>query len=171
MNAKIALSFVMAVTLLILVLYGYREDDLKITPSYKSSSMHGLHLIHKTGDKIKWELKAEGATMPENEDEIIINSLQLRIYNDYGVNLSAGSGSYKIDDKVLTINSPVEIDIKNARLMTDSLTWDGQNGLIRTDKMITFKGDNFYIEGTGLEVKIKEERVRILKDVKGTFYL
>ncbi|GAB4544906.1 MAG: hypothetical protein Fur0020_14100 [Thermodesulfovibrionia bacterium] len=133
--------------------------------------MHGLRLIHKTGDKVKWELKAKDATMPEGKGEVIINSLELKIYNDYGISLTAGGGTYRIEDRFLTINSPVEIDMKDVRLITDTLTWDGREGLIRTDKMITFKGKNFYIEGTGLEVKINDERLQIFKDVKGTFYL
>lgn len=171
MKAKIILSLIITIILTVLILYGYREEDLRVSPSYKSSSMHGLHLTHKIGDKVKWELRAEDATMPEGEGEIIINSLKLTVYNDYGINLSAGGGSYIIEDKVLKINGPVEINMKDASLLTDTLTWDGRDGVIRTDKVITFKGKNFYIEGTGLEVKIRDERLQILKDVKGTFYL
>jgi LPS export ABC transporter protein LptC len=168
---KIIFFLFIIVILIVLISLGYREDDLRISPSYKSSSMHGLHLTHKARDEIKWELKAQVATFPEGATEIDINSLELNIYGDYRINLTAGSGTYRIDRKTLTINRPVQINIRDATLLTDTLTWDGENGLIKTDEAITFSGKNFRIQGRGLEAEIRYERIRILNDVKGTFYL
>jgi len=171
MKNKIFFSLFIIITLGVLISLGYREDDLRISPSYKSSSMHGLHLTHKASNEIKWELKARNATFPEGGGEIILSSLELRVHDDYGMNLSAGSGTYKIDKKILTIKRPVQINIRDIRLITDTLTWDGEEGLIKTEDDIRFSGKNFYIEGTGLEAEIKYQRIRILKNVKGTFYL
>lgn len=168
---KIAFTLFIIVVLLVLISFGYRDDDVRISPSYRSSSMYGLHLTHKAGDEIKWELRAQDATFPEGAREITINSMELKIYDDYRINLSAASGIYRIDRKILTINMPVEISMKDARLTTDTLTWDGEAGVIMTDEDIIFSGKNFYIEGTGLEAEIRHERIRIRKNVKGTFYL
>ncbi len=171
MKIKIVFSLIIAVILIIVIFLGYREDDLILSTSFKSSSMHGLHLTHKAGDEIKWELRAQDATFPEGANEITINSLQLRIYEDHRINLSAKGGIYRIDRKLLTINRPVEINIEDVKILTDTLTWDGELGLIKTNDDITFSGKNFYIQGRGLEAEIRRERIRILKDVKGTFYL
>ncbi len=68
------------------------------------------------------------------------------------------------------MKKPVEITIEGARLTTDSLTWNGQRGLLVTSAPIQFQDENFLIEGTGLSADVHDQRIRILKDVKGTFY-
>src|SRR3989304_645146 len=48
--------FVVLLTILavgILIVLSYRENGIKTYPSYKTSSMRGLHLTHKDGNKIK----------------------------------------------------------------------------------------------------------------------
>jgi LPS export ABC transporter protein LptC len=168
---RIIFSLFAIVILVVLILTGYREDEVRISPSYKSSSMHGLYLTHKAGNEVKWELKAEDAIFPEGATEITIKSLELQIYDDHRIRLFAGTGTYNIDTKTLTINRPVRINIRDATLLTDRLTWDGQRGLIKTDEEITFSGRNFHIQGRGLEAEIRQERIRILNNVKGIFYL
>jgi len=168
---KIVFPLFTIVTLVVLTLVGYREDDIRISPSFKSSSMHGLCLTHKVGNEVRWELRAEDAVFPEGATEITIKSLKLLIYDDHRIRLSAGSGTYNITTKTLTINKPVRINMRDTTLMTERLIWDGQKGLISTEEEITLRGKNFYIQGKGLEAEIKQERVRILDNVKGVFYL
>ncbi len=65
---------------------------------------------------------------------------------------------------------PVVVDMDGNRLTTDSLTWNSDNGLISTRDAIKFEGKNFLIEGTGLIAKTQNQQVKILDNVKGTFY-
>jgi LPS export ABC transporter protein LptC len=76
-----------------------------------------------------------------------------------------------IDKGDVIINKPVEINIRDAKFTTDTLTWDSKNGLITTDDYIRFSGKKFRIEGKGLTAETKLHKVMILSDVKGIFYL
>jgi len=169
-RSKLFLVLLTALSIGTLVVLSYKENGVKTYPSYKTSSMRGFRLTHKEGDKIRWELISEKATFPEGNKEVILKDLIMRIYQEYEIALRGGSGVYDIQENNLTIHKPVEIDIEEAKLTTDSLTWDGKEGLITTQNNITFAGKNFLIEGTGLTAKIKDQQIRILKDVKGTFY-
>jgi LPS export ABC transporter protein LptC len=171
MKIKFFFFFSLALSLAVLIILGYKETDVTVAPLYKTSSMQGLHITHKTGGRIKWELTAKDANFPSGNKEVIIRSLKLKIYNDPEIYLTGGSGIYKIEGENLTINKPVEINIRDAKFTTDSLTWDSGSELITTKDNIRFTGKNFLIEGEGLVAKTKEQKMKILSNVKGIFYL
>ncbi len=170
MKGKFFVVLSILLALGVLTILGYKEDDINIHPLYQTSIMQGLHLTHKEGDKVKWDLVAKNATFPKGNKEIIINSLELKIHDDPEIYLTGESGTYKIEERVFTINKPIEINIKDAKFRTDSLTWNSKKGLITTEDNIKFSGKNFLIEGTGLVARVKQQKVKILKNVKGTFY-
>lgn len=132
--------------------------------------MEGLHLTHKEGNEVKWELWAQNATFPEGNKRIILKSLELKIHHDPEIYLTGGSGIYKIEGKKLIINKPIELRVKDTRFTTDTLTWHGEEELITTEDNVKFHSKNFLIEGTGLAAKVKQQKIKILKNVKGTFY-
>lgn len=168
-NKVLALVLTVLVTA-ILILISHKENGIKTYPVYKTSSMRGFHVTHKKGNEIKWELASENATFPEGNKSIILRNLLMRIHDTYDIILTGGSGIYQIRDKNLTINKPIEIDIEGDKLTTDSLTWNGEKELITTQDMITFKGKNFSIEGTGLVAKVRNQQIQILDNVTGIFY-
>lgn len=170
MRGKFFLVLLAVLAIGVLVILSSGGDGVKTYPSYKTSSMRGFHLTHKESGKIKWELIAEKATFPEGNKKIILKDLIMRIHHEHEFTVRGGSGIYNIQKKNLTINKPIEIDIEGAKLTTDSLAWNGERRVITTKDSIKFKGKNFLIEGTGLTAKIKDQQIRILKNVKGIFY-
>jgi LPS export ABC transporter protein LptC len=170
MKNKVFLIVLTTLAIGTLVILSYRENGVKTYPSYKTSSMSGFRLTHKENDEIRWELMAEKATFPEGNKEVFLDDLNMRILHDRDIALSGGSGIYNINNKTLVINKPIEIDIEGAILTTDSLLWNGQSRILSTEEHIRFQDKNFLIEGTGLNAVIKDQQIRILKNVKGTFY-
>mgnify|MGYP001573079524 CR=1 FL=1 len=172
MKIKLFVALLVVFVIAVLVVTGYKKSEVKY-PMYKTSSIEGFSLIHKKseeGGKVKWELRAENATFSEGNKEIILKYLTMVIHHDREFILKGGSGVYYIQEKNLTINKPVEIDIEGDKLTTDSLMWSDAKGLVTTNDAIRFKGKKFLIEGTGLTANIQDQRIRILKDVKGVFY-
>ena len=169
MRVKFLLVLLMLVAVVIVV-FSYRDNGRRSHLSYKTSLMRGFRLTHKENNNVKWELTAENATFPESNKEVILKDLTVRIYHDHELALKGGSGVYNLDKKTLIINKPVEIRFEDIDLTTDSLTWDSQGGLLTSDKWIKIKNKNFLIEGTGLTANVKDQKIRILKDVKGIFY-
>lgn len=167
----VALLTVLGVGLLIIL--SYEENGVTTYHLYKTSSIREFSLVHKEheeGSRISWELTAENATFPDGNKEIILEYLKMVIHHEHEFVLTGGSGIYKIQEKSLTIYKPVEIDVEGAKLTTDSLTWNGVEGVITTKDRVRFKGKKFLIEGKGLSAEIEDQKIRILKDVKGVFY-
>lgn len=162
------LSAILAVGILILI--NYNDSTVKIRPSYQTSSMQNLHLTHKEGSSIKWELTADKATLPTGNKKVLLESLALKVNRTPAVFLTGGSGVYEIEAGNVILNDNVEVTIKDAKFVTDSVNYDTKDELITTNDDIKFSGNNFLIRGTGLAAKVKQQQVRIINNVKATFY-
>lgn len=162
------LSFILAISILFILTY--RGQNVNINPSFRESSMKHLHLIHKSGNEIKWELSAKKATIPEDKKRIFLQSPSMRINNSPEIHLTGGDGIYQVEKDIITLSRPVKINIKDAIFETDTLTWDSKVGLISTEDPVQVKGNNYIITGTGLTAQLKQHKVRILNNVKAVFY-
>lgn len=154
----------------ILIILSYHERDVKIRPSYQTSSMKNLHLTHKEEKKVQWELLAENAIFPVGRKEVILESIDLKINHSPEIYLTSDSGIYEVDKGNVMLNKPVEIKIKDAKFTTDTLNWDSTDELISTPDAVTFTGSNFRIEGIGLSARVEQQKVKIEKNVKAIFY-
>lgn len=171
MKAKFFFFFSLVLALGVLAVLGHKDADVTVNPLYKTSSMDGLHITHKEGSIIKWELNAADAVLPSGNEQVIVRSLDLKIYNDPVIHLTGDSGIYNIEGGDLAINGMVKVNIKDLQFTTDSLKWSGKDELLSTIDSVRFTGNKFLIEGKGLSAKIKDQKMKILDNVKGTFYL
>ncbi|MBI4850154.1 MAG: LPS export ABC transporter periplasmic protein LptC [Nitrospirae bacterium] len=149
----------------------YKDQRIKIQPSFHTSTMHDLHLAHRENDEVKWELSATEAVFPIGGEEVFLKSLGLKINQPSGIYLESASAIYEIEGRNVTLNKPVELNMKDAKFTTDSLKWNSVNGLITTEDDVKLIGKNFVIEGTGLSAKTEQQYIRILKNVKAVFNL
>jgi len=132
--------------------------------------MNHLYLKHREGDNVRWELTSDKAILPPGNKEVFLTSLALKINQSPEIYLTSGSGVYDIEQENVLLNQSVELTIKDATFTTDTLNWNSKDDLITTEDVIKFTGSSFLITGTGLAGKAKEQKVRILKDVKAIFY-
>jgi LPS export ABC transporter protein LptC len=163
--------FIFLAIITLLLLSYYKEQGITIQPSYQTSSMQDLHLTHREDDKIKWELLAKEATFSKGEKEIFLKSLGLKINQAPEIYLTSGNGVYETEKGNISLVESVEINIKNTKFMTNTLKWDSKSELLTTEDTVKFSGKNFLIEGTGLAASVKQQKIRILKNVKATFNL
>jgi LPS export ABC transporter protein LptC len=154
----------------ILGVLNYGENDVNIHPSYQTSSMNNPHLTRKDENKISWELFADKATLPEGKKKIHLESMSLRINKSPAIYLTSGTGTYEIESENVTLNEPVELNMEDKKFQTRTLTWNSNNDFITTDTPVKFTGKNFLIEGDGLNAHIKQQKVKITKNVKAIFY-
>ena len=160
-----------ALVLGIFITLNYSGNSLEIKPSYRMSSMHKLHMVNKESNSVKWELSAEKAVFPKGNREILLNSLGLKIKLTPEISLTSGSGIYKVEEGDITLKNPVEMTIKDTIFRTTEMNWNNSKETLTTDNNVEFIGKTFNIVGKGLTAKTKEQKVRILKDVKAVFYL
>ena len=135
------------------------------------SSMNNIHMISKEGNSLKWELSAEKAIFPKGNSEILLNTLGLRIEHTPEIYLTSKSGIYKVENGNMILNSPVELNVKDVKFKTAGIQWNNREETLTTNNDVEFIGQTFNIVGKGLRANTKEQKVRILKDVKAIFYL
>src|SRR4030065_1180736 len=119
MKTKFFFFFSLALALVVLAVVGHKDTDVTVNPLYKTSSMDGLHITHKEGSMMKWELTADDAVLPSGNEQVIVKSLELKIYNDPVIYLTGGSGIYNIEGGDLAINDMVKINIKDVQFTTN----------------------------------------------------
>ena len=154
----------------ILIILSYNNDNVKIRPSYQTSSMDNLHLTHRGEKKVHWELVAQKATFPTGKKEIILKTIGLTINNSPEVYLTSDSGVYEMESGNVLLNKPVEISMEDIKFNTDTLNWNSSDEIISTKDAVKFTGNNFLIEGVGLSAKVTQQKVKIHKNVKAIFY-
>jgi LPS export ABC transporter protein LptC len=154
----------------IIVVFNYSDTDVKIHPSFQTSSMKNLLLIRKDNNEVKWELSADEAIIPEKKENIYLRAVSLKINKSPEVYLTSGTGSYSVENEHITLNNPVELHMQDKKFITHSLTWSSKDELITTRDPVQFTGENFVINGTGLEAQIKQQNVTITNNVKAIFY-
>ncbi len=159
-----------ALVIVFIIILGYREQSIKISPSFKESTMQKLQMTHKKDNKIKWELLAREASFPVDKKEILLQSIGLTINYSPKIYITSKSGTYEIEKENITLNEDVELHTEDAKFTTDTLYWNGKDELITTEDDVKFRGKTFLIEGKGLAAETARQRVRILKDVKAVFY-
>jgi LPS export ABC transporter protein LptC len=133
-----------ALVIVFIIILGYKEQSVKISPSFKTSTMNKLQMTHKEDNKIEWELSAREAFFPADKKEILLHSIGLTI--NYSPNT------------------------KDGKFTADTLKWNSKDKLITTKDDVTFSGKTFFIEGKGLMAETDRQKVRILKNVKAVFY-
>ena len=154
----------------ILIILSYNDNNVKIRPSYQTSSMDNLHLTQRDDKKVHWELLAQNAIFPIDKKEIFLKSIGLTINNSPEIYLTSNSGIYDVDSGNVMLNEPVEIKIKNSTFNTKTLNWNSSDEIISTNDAVKFSGSNFLIEGVGLTASVTQQKVKIQKNVKAIFY-
>ena len=164
------LILIIAISALIFISY-YKEQGVIIQPTYQTSSMQDLHLTHRENDKIKWELTAREAIFPSGKKEIILKILGLKINQSPEIYVTSSNGTYETEKGDIVLNESVEMNIKDAKFTTNTLKWDSTRELLTSDDNVKFSGSDFLIEGTGLSATVTQQKIKILKNVKATFYI
>ena len=162
------LSIILVAAVLFLLFYD--EKDVKILPSYKTSTMKTLKLTHRKGADIKWELSADRATMPVNEKKVYLEYIDVSIKENPEVRITSGSGVYELQAGDITLNKPVKMQTRDGAFTTDTLKWKSEENIVSTESPVLFTGKNFRVSGTGLVAQVDSKKVRISRDVKAVYF-
>jgi LPS export ABC transporter protein LptC len=169
-NYIVILSVLLSVVIVLILSY-YKQEGIKLQPSFQTSSMKNLHLTHREDNHVTWELSAQEAVFPLGAKEILLKSMGIRINRTPEINLTGESGVYEFEKGEVVLGKSVELTIKDTTFTSDTLKWDSAKELITTEDDVRFSGNNFLVEGTGLTASIKQQKVQILKNVKATFHI
>ncbi len=153
-----------------IIMLNYDDRKIELNPSYKTSSMKNVTWIEKEDSRIRWEMTADRATIPMDNKEIFLNNLHLEIQNEPRISIYGKEGHYNIAEKKVTLKDSVKLTTKDSVFITDTLNYDGKADLVSTDSTVRLTGSNLQIDGIGLTAQLKNEIVRIKKNVTAVFY-
>lgn len=148
------------------------RDEKAIVPNLHQkgeSFLEGLRIVHKKSGKKDWIVTAKRADIIENGDRAELSDLEVTV-QDRDIKIYADRGSYDLIGKKLTINGPVTAKDKEYTVTSEDIEFESATGILKTDRQVRIEGKKFTLTGTGLHADNNEHKVRILRDVKATFY-
>jgi LPS export ABC transporter protein LptC len=162
----ISLSLFFALILFI-VIGSEREgpDTIKIKGN---SFIEGLKILHKEDGDAVWTLTAQKADLRESENIADLSDVTVVVPKN-GFRIYADKGVYNLSTQKFTTESAIKAESKDYKITTSLIDYESSSGKIKTDESIKVDGKRFNVVGKGMTVD-SERKVRILNDVKATFY-
>jgi LPS export ABC transporter protein LptC len=133
------------------------------------SFIEGLRITHKNNGNPDWTLRARKADFQEQENLAYLDDVQI-ILEGKDMTIFADKGQFNMSNKNLSIEGNIIAKNNNYSIMTEYVAFDSEADTIKSDGNIRLKGKKLDLLGKGINIDNKEQKVRILKDVKATFY-
>lgn len=162
----VVLCLIFASTLFVMLMND-RENIEKIKIK-KTSFIEGLEILYRKNGKAIWKLNARQADFTDDENMVDLSNLTVTVQEN-GMTFYADTGRYDLLSRNFIINSDIQAEAEDYRIITSSLDYDASSGNAKTDERIIVEGKKFKVEGKGMTLD-SEQKVRIRNDVKATFY-
>ena len=153
--------------MLFVILKNEREtnSDLEVK---SNSFIEGIKILQKEEGTTIWKLIARKADFIEGENKAILSDITMVVKKN-GLVLYADKGIYNLSDRNFITEGETRAETKDYTITADSIDYEASSGEIKTEGRIKIEGKRFKITGKGMKAN-SEQKVRVLKDVKATFY-
>ncbi|OGW56908.1 MAG: LPS export ABC transporter periplasmic protein LptC [Nitrospirae bacterium RBG_16_43_8] len=168
MKKKVLLLISLLLLSLVFLFFGNNKGLKKSLPFKGGSFIEGLKIIHKKNGTSMWTLNASRADIIEGSDRVKLNDVVLTIENKE-MTIYSPEGFYNMESRDLTLNGKIKAVSKGYTITTESVEWNQSRGEIVTKEAVKIESKKFNVEGVGMEAD-SEQKVRILKNVKATFF-
>lgn len=168
MKNKILLILSLLLLSFVFLFFGNNKGLEKDLLLKGGSFIEGLKIIHKKNGTSMWTLNASRADIIEGSDRVKLNDVVLMVENK-DMTIYSPEGFYNMESRDLTLNGKIKAVSKEYTIITESVEWNQSKGEIKTKEDVKIESKKFNVEGSGMEAD-SEQKVRILKNVKATFY-
>lgn len=153
--------------ILFIMLRSEREssEDLKIKGN---SFIDGLKILHEKDGNAIWALTARKADFTEGENMVELSDVTV-VFQKNGMRLYADKGIYDLFTRNFATEGKIRAEAEDYTITTALIDYEASSGKIKTEDSVKVEGKRFKVEGKGMTVD-SEQKLRILKDVKATFY-
>ncbi|MEW6001141.1 MAG: LPS export ABC transporter periplasmic protein LptC [Nitrospirota bacterium] len=141
------------------------NDDLQIK---RNSFIEGLKVLQKKEGITIWTLIARRADFIEDETKAKLSDITV-VVKENGLVFHADKALYNLSNRNFTTEGEIKAEAKDYTITADSIDYEASSGDIKTAGRIRVDGKGFRVEGKGMESD-SEQKVRILKDVRATFF-
>jgi len=167
-NKVLLIAALLLISLALLFFMGNKRELDKTMLLKGNSFIEGLKIIHKKNGTSMWTLKASRADIAEGSERVKLKDIVLLVENR-DMTIYSPEGFYNLESKDLTLNGKIKAVSKGYTIITESVEWNQSKGEVKTNENVRIESKKFNVEGSGLEAD-SEQKVRILKNVKATFY-
>jgi LPS export ABC transporter protein LptC len=152
--------------------YITKPEDVQHPPGDANLEVRDVSYGYTNRDNVKeWELHADSAQYFKEKKLVRLENLAVTFYR-------ANGGVYRMTGKkgqlnIETQNITVEGDVKgvmpdNTRFATSSFTYDNNKRLVTTRDAVFINRNTFSLEGVGMVIDVKDEKLTLLDKVKAT---
>ncbi len=176
-NLLLVLALGLALVLLVVIALRYSPESqlqtiVKALPKGVDVSLQDIDYTHIENGKASWRLVAQQVERRSAEGVLRISIPQLSFYDEQGDlkgSLRADKGEVSDDyQNVRLLGDVVLKNTSNYTLYTDHLDYDHTTQVAATDAHVRLVADGVHLEGTGLVFYLKQERLLLNADVKGS---
>ena len=168
MKTFIMISLSLFFALILFVVLGSDREEHETFKIRGNSFIEGLKILHEEGGDAVWTLTARKADLRESDNMADLSDITVVVPKN-GLRLYADKGVYDLTNQKFTTQSDIKAETKDYKITTSLIDYEASSGKIKTEEIIKVDGKRFKVEGKGMTVD-SERKVRILKDVKATFY-
>jgi LPS export ABC transporter protein LptC len=151
---------------------GDEEDEIiqemKQTAETADLSLEEIHYVETKGDKKEWELRAKSGQHFRQDDYTTLQDLTVTFYAEEGriLTLRGNEGSMKGRKEIEVRGDVVITSSDGYRVTTDSLRYEEEKQQIFTEDPIRMEGKGVQVQGVGVVVNLKTQKLFILRKVQ-----
>ncbi len=147
------------------------KNLVKISRNIPDLRLENVHYEKTRKGKIEWEINARVARHYQGKDLLTLDTVKMVYYGspERTVVIVGKQGRIKPSTKDVELLGDVSIKSSDGYLLrTNSLKYTSKTSLITTNDQVTIIGKTFHIQGVGMKLSIKNDRMSILHTVQTT---
>jgi LPS export ABC transporter protein LptC len=119
----------------------------------------------------EWDLKADSARYFKDKKMIEMDNLEVVFYRPDGTiyKLTGKHGTIDLETENINVQGDITgVMPDNTRFATQSFSYDNKKRMVTSRDKVFIARDKFTLEGVGMIIDIKEEKLSLLGQVKAT---
>jgi len=172
-NFLVAGILLLSCALVATILLRYRGHDLPdaadLAPVRADLSLEQVDYTETRDGKAVWTLRADSAAHDCSQDRTQVENIHLVFFRQDrlgDMELTAKTGEWRAQQGELDVRDEVVVHSQvGYTCYADRLTYSEKDRMIRTDGPVRLVGGTMEIRGTGMELDVDHNRVRLLSDV------
>lgn len=153
---------------MLLVLFMSDREVVREIKIKGTSFFDGLTILQKKDGAPVWTLTARKAYFRDGEKIVDLKDISMLLHKN-GMVFYADKGTYDLSNRNFNTECEIRAKVKDYTIKVDSIDYEDFSGEFKTEGRIQVEGKKFKVDGKGMKVD-SGQKVRILKDVKATFY-